>query len=143
MNISLETLPGCNHINSPNCQHAICVSLQLLLHPEDCAVLGLGGKRLPPLHRLFSSHLGSRRKLLFPKLGDSFATLLWGKGRKGVLLCSSPLVQERDPQREWKKEWEGQPSSSLNKTFSFLLLKNVTKFIIITLKHSGVELLHC
>lgn len=123
MNISLETLPGCNHINSPNCQHAICVSLQLFLHPKDCAVLGLGGKRLPPLHCLFSSHLGSRRKLLFPKLGDTFSALLWGKGRRGAVLCSVPLAQETDPQREWKREWEGEPSSSLSKTFCFLLFK--------------------
>lgn len=50
MNISLETFPGCNHINSSNCQGAICAFPSSFLHPEDRAVVALGGERLPPFH---------------------------------------------------------------------------------------------
>lgn len=57
-NISFETLPGRNHINSFHCQHAICVSLQSFLCPEHCAVLELGSKRLPPFES--SLHLPFR-----------------------------------------------------------------------------------
>lgn len=49
MNTSFETLLGGNHINSPNCQNAICVSLSSSLHPEDYGCLWAWRERLPPL----------------------------------------------------------------------------------------------
>lgn len=87
MNISLETLPGCNHINSSNCQRAIWASLSLSSTPRTVQCLALEGEGSLPLNPLFFSHLDSLRKLLFPRLGDTFSALLWMMGRKGTVLC--------------------------------------------------------
>ena len=76
MNISLETLPDAITLIHPTASTPSVFLCSRLSTPRTVhAVLTLGGRGSLPLNRLFASHLHSRRKLPFPKLGDMFCTL--------------------------------------------------------------------
>lgn len=121
-NISFETLPGCKHINSSNCQHAICVSLSSFSTLRTVQSVGLEGKGSLSLNSLFSSRLDCRRKLLFLSWETRFLHCSWWREGKG-LFCVNYYWHKR---RQWcqagprkgmrKKEWGAEGSSSLRKT---------------------------
>lgn len=141
MNISLETLPGCNHINASNCQHAICVSLESFLHPEASR------EKAPSLWVLYSPPIQTPGgNCFFLSWETRFLHHSgWREGKE--LFCAHYHQHKR---REWRQagplKGNGKKTSGKKNLIPhlispervalyFLFFKNMIKFIITTLKN--------